>query len=428
MIRVCLCAAVVMAAVAAAMARDVYRPSAAVQVANSKDLSDEQKVSRLKELASADETRMDALWVLYSMAPHEAMQLAVDIFRAKDASHTVKLNMGRFLLARRPANKEGCPKGFAEEFAKYLVETLVADGEKEFCQKLDDISPTAVGEYAYLASDFMGYKGVDFAPFKDARVAAVLIRCLDAPDNVWPKEQGDCIRGKPGESTGRNTARQQIPAALAKLGDARSIEPLKNVLARHADVYERKNAAYALAILMKKDERAVLGRELLAKSDMLPFRFPFGRGLIEAGDDTGVEFLAIQHAAEARRWPSLSEAMYMMSERLTVLKEFKSLKVESFVREALACAPLRAALLFEPGNDSITAVFNRGYSAEELAQAGPQIIIIHCMLLDCIANNRITGVSDDLKLIAARTRNESIRQRTTICLANLAISATQASH
>ena len=91
-------------------------------------------------------------------------------------------------------------------------------------------------------------------------------------------------------------------------------------------------------------------------------------------------------------------------------------------------ANIPATILGGTGNDSITAVFNRGYSAEELAQAGPQIIIIHCMLLDCIANNRITGVSDDLKLIAARTRNESIRQRTTICLANLAISATQASH
>ena len=153
----------------------------------------------------------------------------------------------------------------------------------------ETIPEMAVGEYAFLASDFNGYQGIDFAPFKDARLVPILIRCLDAPDTINSTKQGCVIVGKIGEPSGRNVPRQLIPVALAKLGDASAIKPLETVLFHHADINQRMNAAYALAKLLDShDDRAAIGRKLLEQPDLLACRLSFGKGLIEAGDDAGV--------------------------------------------------------------------------------------------------------------------------------------------
>lgn len=173
-----------------------------MQVVNSAELSKDQKIARLKELAGSEETRMIALMQLDRLDPKEAMQTVPAVFRAKDTPRQLKLRLGHFMLKGSRPQREGFPKSFVEEFARYLVKATLDDGEKEFCQKLDGLALTAVGEYAYLASDFQGYKNVDFEPFKDGRVVLVLIRCLYAPDNVYPKDQGELTQGKPGDPRG----------------------------------------------------------------------------------------------------------------------------------------------------------------------------------------------------------------------------------
>jgi hypothetical protein len=250
----------------------------------------------------------------------------------------------------------------------------------------------------------------------------ILVRCLDAPDNVWAEDQGDCIRGKPGESTGRNTARQQIPVALAKLGDEQAIEPLKQVLSKHKDIYERMNAAYALAKLLKrKEDRAAIQKELLAKPELLPCRFSFGKGLIEIGDDDGVELFVFKHSIYYDK-TGVSEVVYMASERLEILKGCRSPKVETFVREALAYKPLRAMVLFEPDSVRInpTDYGNRPNDETEIRQHfAASIVELYGAILACVELNGLKGLSADLGEIGKETRSEKIREMTNACLKSL---------
>lgn len=392
------------------------------QVANATDLSQAEKVARLKEMIAAQETRQPALYALDRLDRPAATEAAVAAFRAKDASREQKLRLGHFVLQVNRPQSDGYPQAFLKEFAAYLVQAVLDGGNAEFCRKLPDGTITAVGEYAYLASGFSGYPDVDFAPFKDPRVVPVLIRCLEAPDNVWPKDQGDFIRGKPGEPTGRNTARQQIPVALARLGDARAVEPLKTVLFKHEDIYGRMNAAYALAKLVKeKEDRVAIGKEVLARPELLWCCLPFGKGLIEAGDDAGLEFLAIGHAGGYGRLEYPREILYMMNQRLAVLKGFKSPKVEGFLREALACKPLRGLLLFEPGSAKIdgTYVTPPKDDAEALEVFTPGILQTYAAMLECTETNNLKSLAGPLAEIAAKSRNEKIRQMTEAALKTL---------
>jgi len=396
--------------------------SEAADIANSKDLSKEEKIAKLKELAVRDATQRPALYQLDRLDRGEATKTAIALFRAKGASRETKLRLGHFALeAGRPQGAD-FPQEFMKECADSLIGAVLNGGEKEFCQALPEHPITAVGEYAYLASDFDGYKGVEFAPFKDARLVPVLVRCLDAPDNVWAKDQGDCIRGKPGESTGRNTARQQIPVALAKLGDEQAIEPLKRVLSNHKDFYERRNAAYALArLLEKKEDRAAIRKALLAKPELLPFRFSFGKGLIEIGDDDGVELLAFKHSIYYDK-TGASEVTYMAAERLEILTGFKSPKIEVFIRDVLAYKPLRAMLLFEPDSVRINPADygNRPNDEAEARQRyAARIVELYGMMLGCVALNDLKGLSADLAEIGKETRSEKIRAMTNACLKSL---------
>lgn len=385
------------------------------EVMNAVELTKEQKVSRLKDLVRTDDLMWPALYRLDTLDSREAMDLAVKMFRAEGAGRETKLRLGHFLLGNNRPRLEAFPTGLVDEFAAYLVDAVLDGGEAEFCRKLPGHPTTPVGEFAYLASDFDGYMGIDFAPFKDSRLVPVLVRCLDAPDNVWSDDQGDCIRGKPGESTGRNTARQQIPVALARLDDARAVEPLKRVLFDLPDVYGKMNAAYALARLLKqKEERAAIGKELLSKQELLWCRLSFGKGLVEAGDDTGVEFLAIKHAGGYGRLEYPDEILYMMNQRLAILKGFKSLKTETFVREALEYKPLRDLILFVPGSVKVAPYVRPAPrdDAEALERVAPRVIAVYRDLLDCVEVNGLRGVSASLEKIAGNTRSDRIRQMT----------------
>lgn len=387
------------------------------QVADSNELTPDEKVARLRELTRKEETRQMALYRLNAIDAAAAIDEATALFRAADTPRPAKLRMGHFLLeGNRPQQA-----GFVAEFAKYLVQAIVDGGEAEFCQKLEEHPTTAVGEYAYLASDFDGYKGIDFAPFQDVRVVPILIRCLDAPDNVYGKEQGCVIRGEPGNPTGRNTARQQIPVALAKLGDVSAVKPLDAVLFHHADINQRMNAAYALARLLdQKDDRAAIGRKLLDQPDLLWCRLPFGKGLIESGDDAGVEFLSIRHAVDPTgRAISTDELFYHLEQRLDMLRGFKSPKIEDFIRGILNHEPWFDLVLFKP--DSAKTVQHSSLQppkneAEALELCAPRILKCHAATLECVKLNRLTSLSGKLREIAKQTHNEEIRQMTQDCL------------
>lgn len=391
----------------------------------SKELTKDEKITQLKALTLSDKTRLAALFRLASLDEPQALQAALTFFRAKESPRELKLEMGRFLLKGDRPKSPALPAGFIDEYASYLIGAILDGGQAEFCRKLDGLTSTAVGEYALLAGNFEGYGDIDFTPFKDARLVPILIACLDAPDIVYPVNQGDVIRGKPGESTGRSGG-GQIPIALARLADPRAIDPLKTILAQHHDIYFRMNAAYALARLIdKKEDRAAIGKTLLANPDLLWCRFPFGKGLIETGDDAGVEFLAIRHAGGFRSLEDPSSLFYVMDQRLAVLQGFKSPEVETFLREALSLKPFRAMLLFEPGSVKIEpALYTLSErpkdEAAALELAAPRIIKIHDGLMQCVETNKLKGLSADLEDIARRTRSEQIRERTRACLKALA--------
>ncbi len=387
------------------------------QVANSKELTPPEKVARLQWFTRKQETRMMALYQLESIDATAATDVAITLFRSADTPRPTKLQMGHFLLEGIRPQREGFPKEFRAEFAHFLVQSVVEGGEAEFCQKLEESPTTAVGEYAFLASDFDGYKGIDFAPFKDARVVPILIRCLDAPDNIFPANPACVIRGKPGEATGRNTARQQIPIALAKLGDARAIKPLETILFHHADIYPRVNSAYALARLIhQKEARAVIGQRLLAEPDLMMCRLLFGKGLIEAGDDTGVEFLSMKHVGvPTDRIVFPNELFYQLDQRLDILKDFRSPKVGDFIEETLDFAPWRDLVLFKPGSARIAPndyLHPPKDEAEALDLCAPRIVRTYRAMLACVTLNKLKSLSEKLEEISRQSRSETIRKMT----------------
>ncbi len=395
--------------------REVY------EVVDSKELTAAEKVARLRELIRKEETRLMALYRLDVIDAAVARDEALVLFSAADTSRQTKLRMGNFILGGNHPQQAGFPSAFVAEFARYLIEAIVMDGEAEFCQKLDGLYLTAVGEYAYLASDFDGYKSVDFAPFKDARLVPVLIRCLNAPDNVYAKNQGCVIRGKPGDPTGRNVARQQIPVALAKLGDARAVQPLETALFHHADIYLRMNSAYAIARLLDhKEARAAIGRMLLEQADLLPCRFHYGKGLIEAGDDAGVEFLSMKYSRKSPDFAGTPNSLlYHLDERLNILQGFKSPKVETFILEILADGPWLDMILFKPGSVKIEPqhyLHPPKDEAEALEMSAPRIIKTYAATLDCVKLNRLKSLSGKLEVIAKETRSATIGQMTEECL------------
>ncbi len=206
------------------------------------DLSVAARVKGLTAYLDQADTRLLALEALCGLDQTAAQAQAGRLFRAKGATDDTRLALGHFLLA------ECRDHGFAAEFGRYLVPAVLA-GEKTFLQVQEEGTRTAVGEYAFLAAGFMGYDKADFDAMADARTIPVLIYCLAAPDEVYAKDQGDFIRGKPGTSTGRNLARQNIPLALARLHAVAAIPALQAVVKSHHDANLRANAATALAAL-----------------------------------------------------------------------------------------------------------------------------------------------------------------------------------
>jgi len=396
-------------------------------VVKSADLSKDEKIAGLRELADAEETRMVAIYQMELLDPQKTMQTVVGIFRAKESSRLTKLGMGHFMLEGERPRKKGFPKGFVAEFAGYLIGAILDGGQKEFCRKLPEHPMTAVGEYAYLASHFDGYKCIDFAPFKDARLVPILIRCLDAPDNVYSANQGCCVRGKPGESTGRNTARQQIPVALAHLGDARAVEPLRRVLRDHHDWQQRNNAAYALAMLEPPGDHAKVVAEMRSRKvtdahgrldeakDRYRHLYAFGRGLLARGDDAGIEFMAFKYSIYESD-EGLSEVAYMLGQRLADLKGTRSTKLAAFFSQAFDSGPVMGMLLMDKTKVKIN---DYGHTTYDFAKAAPRIEGMFDSMCRILEANRLVSQQAAIQKIARESASEAIRRRGEQCATRL---------
>jgi HEAT repeat protein len=152
-----------------------------------------------------------------------------------------------------------------------------------FMQPRQQGEDSAVGEYAFIASGFWGYKEDLFDKFKDDRVILSLVIALSAGDEVYAKDQGDLILGIPGTPTGRNIARQQIPIALARLDAKGAIPVLKDKFLHHPDFYLKDNCAYALGFLLQKEERDNFSKTL-DKPEFERYKSSFVKGVNDRKD------------------------------------------------------------------------------------------------------------------------------------------------
>jgi len=226
----------------------------------SQDLTKDHKLDAISAYFGKEPYWPGVLYRLDKVDKTRTQEIALALFHKADTSRVHKYQLGNYLLRAQTPNldrKPGDPPGFVTEYRKFLVDAIVNGGTEEFCVP-KSYSRTAVGEYAGIAGGIDGPVGILFSDVADKQVIPVLIECLAAPDNVYPKEQGCVIRGNPGDSTGRNTQRQGIPLALMRLEAIEAIPALRKIVNKHHDQYLQQNATKALEVLIplaKKKEK-----------------------------------------------------------------------------------------------------------------------------------------------------------------------------
>lgn len=377
----------------------------------SKDIPKDEKIQKLREFLEKEPYWPGVLYRIAQVDELAAQSIALELFQSETTTREHKLQLGRVLLQRYKV------PGFMREYANFLIGAVLNGGEEEFCRKRER-KLSAVGEYAFIASGFEGYSSDAFEKIKDKRVIPILIKCLNAPDNVYGKQRGCVIRGKPGEPTGRNVQRQQIPIALAKLGAVESIDPLKKILMTHHDYHLRKNSAYALAILMKRKDSRIAEENLRKTEGCQQFLFPFGTGLIEKGNDDGVDYMAFKYSAYFNE-DSLSSVLYMLEQRLNVLKGFKSKKMESFYKQVLKYKPLYHILLFDEKSKLWQETEATKFADTTLIQSNAEkvrnhstrrIITLYKDIIDGMRANHLEALCPLISDIWKQTRNAEIKK------------------
>ena len=402
------------------------------EIVNSQALTKEQKLSAISAYFEKDCYWPGVLHTLDGIDKSRTWEIALGWFRKPDTSRLHKYQLAKYLLnAQDPmfARKPGDPPGFITEYRSFLIDAILNGGKEEFCVPKPG-TQTAVGEYAGISGGIDAPRGVLFSDVADKRVIPVLIDCLAAPDHVYPEDQGCVIRGKPGDATGRNTQRQGIPLALAKLNATEAIPTLRQILFTHYDYYLRYNSAYALAILLPLQEVMQLQEELLhakpsqlltlpnGKRTLELFLFPIGKGLLERGADEGIRLMSLGYNYNPDDF-SLLQILYLAEERVKIMKNVKSPKVESFYSELLAHKALRPIFLFsaknviyeEPGYDEKTRKsVVRNMPEKGLNQSAKRIIALYSCILDGLKSNNIHGLDRQIKAIGQATESAEIRQ------------------
>ncbi len=377
----------------------------------SKDMPKDEKIQKLREFLEKEHYWPGVLCRIAQVDELAAQSIAFELFQPKAISREHRLQLGRFLIQRYEV------AGFMYKYADFLIDAVLNGGEEEFCRKRER-KLSAVGEYGFIASGFEGYSSDAFEKIKDKRVIPILIKCLNAPDNVYGKQQGCVIRGKPGEPTGRNVQRQQIPIALVKLGAVESVDALEKVLMTHYDYYLKYNSAYALAVLMDRKDSRRVEVNLKKMEGCEQFLFPFGKGLIEKEDDDGVDYMAFKYSVYFNK-DSLSSVLYMLEQRLNVLKGFKSKKMESFYKQVLGYKPLYHILLFDEksklGQETeatkfVDTTLNQSNADKVRNHSTRRIITLYKAIIDGMRANHLEALCPLISDICKQTRNAEIKK------------------
>lgn len=314
---------------------------------------------------------------------------------------------------------------YVDAYTKFLVAAVLDGGLEEiFNPKREIRTPTAIGQYAFIASNFGGFSTTDFDKIKDARVIPVLIEALNAPDTYDPSKKNQKIQkpvmGKPWISAGRNIDRQQIPVALANLGAVESIDPLKKILRSHQDYYLKVNTAYALGLLLDREDSRLLENELRDAEDFnqIYYLFPLGNGLIEKGDEHGVALMDLQYSTYYNS-TEIHSVLFMIEERLNILENFKSQQLEQFYKQILGYAPLTGILMFDGQRIDIGLYSNYANEDDALIKLEKRIVNMYTGILKGIQQNKLIGLAPLVRRIAEEAKNNKIRDLSNQLLFNL---------
>ncbi len=390
------------------------------EIVHSDQLTKEQKLEQLEAYLERAPTMYGA--VLYRIAEVDqarATEIALKRFRMPTTSCAQKYVLGDYLLypySVGGGNGSDADPAFVPEYKAFIVDAILNGGKEEFCvAKID--SRTAVGEYATIAGGIGSLREIDFSCVADPQVIPVLMTCLSAPDHVYAKDQGCLRRGNPGESTGRNTQRQGIPLALAKLGAVESIPELKRIVRKHHDYNFRCNAAYALGKLSNRKSVKKLA-STVRKAKEPSFLFHFGKGLMAREEGEGIQYLDFRYSLYFNK-TGWSAILYMTEERLLLIKEWEEYRTVPFYRQALSYKPLQNILI----RDFAQTEFDKRVEEKNKEQIRniqkARFLQVYEDLLYGIALNDLKELAPLIRKIESETMNPEIRVLSGECLKQL---------
>jgi hypothetical protein len=406
MVRTCVSDALVLALAAVTMGMampPMYQDMLGIVQGSEKSAG---KIARLRTfLGRAPESTV--LNYMHMVDEAAAREVALERFRRGGATRSERLEIGHLLMSA-----PWQPEAFADEYARFLLDAVLHGGREEFLASRSR-APTAVGEYAYIAADFEGMSSSYFPKIADPRVIPALIAGLDAPDHVWPKDQGDVSQGKPGDPTGRNVPRQLLPLALAKLHAQEAIPSLQRVVRSHPDVYLRVNAAEALGILLDKPGRQRLKEELIAQQEHDPgaLLFALGRGMVAAGDEAGYPLISIRY----EQHDGHDEVLYSLEERLKLVREKQTPALAAFYRDALTYGRLMPYWNLDAGAVQVPRWARQASrpnvpdaAAEYLAACRGRVIKAYAEVLHGVAVYGCRDLVGEVAAIGKKSGNEEI--------------------
>ena len=333
--------------------RDRYDPILAEMNAIVQDpaLGVDEKIARLKTFGEKHKEYFPSvLWNMNQVSPERTFEVGLAWFHLPGTATPRRLEIGKWLLTRSfSRDKWLAESGFSREYAVWLVNTAIED-KGDSLMAVSTGGETAVGQLAWWSAGFEGFSAASFPLDADRRVIPILVRCLGAPDHVWAEDQGDCIRGKPGTSTGRNVQRQCIPIALARLKAMDAIPDLERALRNHHDLYLCMNSAFALGMLADEPRRRALEQELVDcanrgsvarffKGDGIPAAkhamFSFARGLLEQKDMAGIAYLGPEWFTEGSALRPAADMTYWLGTRLAVTRDLRDPRLAKFFQAGL---------------------------------------------------------------------------------------------
>jgi len=391
-------------------------------IVESTTLTKEQKLGQIQEFFARTPCWWSGvLWRLEKVDPVETRRIALALFRVPDASRLQRYEVARYMLGRRLGCSDEQQAAFRLEYRTFLIDAVLHGGQEEFCVPRTR-THSAVGEYAAIAGPINSPPGVTFEDIADPRVIPVLIACLSAPDYVYGEQRGDVVRGMPGESTYRNTERQCIPCALAELHAVDAVPVLTEILFTHHDYYLRESAAYALGALLPPDGQQELEARLRRGTieDSPPpagwsrptrcFLFPYGKGLIRQGVDRGVEYMSLVYAQQPTERPPVPSSLMALRERLDVVENLVSPRLEAFYDELLGQPPIRDLFLFNDKGVGADRVEEAMTPRQALDRWQPEIVKVYTRILAGIRRNRLHSLDRRVAEIAEQSNSREMRQ------------------